>query len=96
MVHFKLERLSVTELLQNPQQTIPSHPFREGNGRRQEGRGSEGMKGEGWEAGEEWEEMEARKEKGEKDKREKGKEGKGGDGEEMGRGLPFWVQTRSC
>jgi len=47
MAHFKLEHLSVTELLQNPQQTIPSHPFREGNGRRQEGRGSEGMKGEG-------------------------------------------------
>jgi len=31
MAHFKLEHLSVTELLQNPQQTIPSHPFREGN-----------------------------------------------------------------
>jgi len=51
MLHEPVENDNVTELLQNPQQTIPSHPFREGNGRRQEGRGSEGMKGKG----EKWE-----------------------------------------
>ena len=31
MLHEPVENDNVTELLQNPQQTIPSHPFREVN-----------------------------------------------------------------